>query len=182
MSDSPKQKTGDQPKRAPTLYLIALHHIAKGVLLMLAALGIFALHRSGQDLGGMFDQLLRWLHLDPAQKFFMDIGEQLDKITPANLRVAELGTLLYGLLLSGSGLGLAFRARWAVWLAIGESAYFIPILIYELVRHLSSHPPVLTHVERFSHPVLGLLVLLVVNIIIVAYLSVNRNTIFRHHH
>jgi hypothetical protein len=30
--------------------------------------------------------------------------------------------------------------------------------------------------------VLGLLVLLVVNIIIVAYLSVNRNTIFRHHH
>ena len=182
MSDSPKQKTGDQPKRAPTLYFIALHHIAKGVLLLLTALGIFALHRSGQDLGDLFDQLLRWLHLDPAQKFFMAIGEQLDKVTPANLRVAEMGTLIYGLLLSVGGLGLAFRAHWAVWLAIGESAFFIPIEIYELLRHLSSHPPVLTHVEKFSHPVLGLLVLLVVNIIIVAYLSINRNTIFRHHH
>ena len=122
MADS-KKKTEAPPKRAPTLYLIVVHHMAKGSLLLLTAVGIFALNRSGHDLGGVFDQLLRWLHLDPAQKFFADIGDQLDKVTPANMRVAEMGSLLYGLLMFGAGLGLAFRAHWAVWLAIGEAAF-----------------------------------------------------------
>ena len=45
------------------------------------------------------------------------------------------GTLLYGLFLLVGGTGLAFRANWAIWLAIGESAFFIPIEIFELVRH-----------------------------------------------
>jgi len=85
------------------------------------------------------------------------------------------------MILVGGGLGLAFRARWAVWLAIGESAFFIPIEIYELLRLHVGDAPVRPRAELFRHPELGLFVVLAVNVLIVWYLLQNRRRIFRHH-
>jgi uncharacterized membrane protein (DUF2068 family) len=170
----------DKPKAAPTLYFIVVHHLIKGVLLLLAAVGLSAL--AGRDLGDLWDQLLRWFHLDPAQRFFARIGDMLDQITPANLRFAQTGAFIYGLMLSVGAIGLGLRARWAVWLAIGESAFFIPIELYELVRQHNLPPSAPHHHPVFPHPELGLLVVLTINILIVIYLSKNRNRIFRHHH
>lgn len=175
----PDAKKSSTVKPAPTLYFIVLIKLTKGALLLLTAVGIFAL--SGRDLSDAFDQFLRWLHLDPEQKFFLNIGRQLDKVTPANLRAVEMGTLFYGLLLMVGGLGLAFRTHWAVWLAIGESAFFIPVEIYELSRQISMDPTLRSKPELFRHPELGLLVLLALNILIVWYLSKNRDRIFKHH-
>jgi uncharacterized membrane protein (DUF2068 family) len=148
--------------------------------LLLTALGLLAL--SGQDLGDVFDQFLPWVHLDPDRKIFMSIGDWLGNVTPANMHAVELVTLLFGLILLGGGIGLAFRAHWAVWLAIGESAFFIPIEIYELVRRLSGDAPARPQPELFRHPELGLFIVLAVNVLIVSYLLVNRQRIFRHHH
>jgi uncharacterized membrane protein (DUF2068 family) len=61
--------------------------------------------------------------------------------------------------------GLIFRASWAGWLAIGDSAFFIPIECYELEHH-------------FSWVVL---VILGLNILIVWYLLRNRERLFKHH-
>jgi uncharacterized membrane protein (DUF2068 family) len=52
-------------------------------------------------------------------------------------------------------------------MAIGESAFFIPIELYELTRP-----------GKFSWIVL---VVLVINIVIVWYLFENRHRLFRHH-
>ena len=152
------------------LYFISGIKILKGLVLLFAALGIFAL--AGKDLEELFNQLLRWMHLDPENRFFSNIGDWLDTVTPTNVRVLASGTFLCGLFLFVLGLGLAFRAKWAIWLAIGESAFFIPIEIFELVhRQESPH----------YHPV-GLLIVLVINVIIVWYLLENRQRLFRHHH
>jgi len=167
-------------KRAPTLYFIAAIKLIKGVALLLLALGVFTL--ANKDLSDMFDQFLRWVHLDPERSFFQGIGDWLNTITPANVRAVATGTLLCGLFLFALGLGLAFRAKWAIWLAIGESAFFIPIEIFELVRHhsaaLADHP----RPELFRHPKLGLLVVLALNVVIVWYLFKNRERLFRHPH
>jgi uncharacterized membrane protein (DUF2068 family) len=165
------------PKRAPTLYLIAGIKIGKGLLLMLAALGIFAL--AGRDLSDAFDNLLRWLHLDPERRFFMNVGEWLDTITPGNVKVIASGTMIYGLFLFASGVGLALRAAWAIWLCIGESAFFIPVEIFELLRRRL--PETDAH-RMFAHPRLALAGLLAVNVFIVWYLFNNRARLFRHHH
>src|SRR5450432_3581761 len=133
MSDTVKiQKPTTAPKRAPTLYFIVAIKLLKGLALLATAAGIFSL--AGKDLGDLFDQFLRWVHLDPEHRFFQNVGDWLDTITTSNIRAVALGTLLYGLFLLVGGTGLAFRAKWAIWLAIGESAFFIPIEIYELVR------------------------------------------------
>jgi len=166
--------------RAPTLYFIVAIKLIKGVALVLLALGVFTL--ANRDLSDVFDQFLRWVHLDPERSFFQGIGDWLDTVTPHNVRVAASGTFLCGLYLIMLGLGLAFRAKWAIWLAIGESAFFIPIEIFELVRHHNRGTASQTRPELFSHPKIGLLIVLALNVLIVWYLFENRKRLFRHHH
>ncbi len=162
-------------KRAPTLYFIAATKLLKGAALLLAAAGIFSL--AGKDLGGIFDQFLRWIHVDPEHRFFANIGDWLDTVTTANIRAVATGTLLYGLFLLTGGTGLALRAKWAIWLAIGESAFFIPIEIFELTRR---HSPT-DEASHFAYPKLGLLAILALNVLIVWYLLKNRERLFRRH-
>jgi uncharacterized membrane protein (DUF2068 family) len=154
----------EKPKRAPTLYVISGFKLFKGALLLAVALGIYSL--ADQDLPGLFDQFLRWIHLDPENKFFSAMGDRLDNITPANVRLVASGTFLYGAFMFAIGVGLAFRARWAVWLTIGESAFFIPLEVFELVNHPQRWQVVLV---------------LVFNVLVVWYLYRNRQRLFRHH-
>ena len=164
-----------QKRRAPTLYFIIFIKLLKGVLALLLAFGVYKL--AGRDLAGIFDNVLRFIHLDPENRFFSDIGEKLDQVTPSNVKWVATGTFLYSLLALVEGVGLIFRVKWAVWLAIGESAFFIPIEIFELVhRH--------ELVKRGElHPGFAwkLTVILGLNILIVWYLFQNRSRLFRHH-
>jgi uncharacterized membrane protein (DUF2068 family) len=162
---------------APTLYLIVGIKLIKGLLLLLVAWAVYAL--AGRDLPDLFDRFLRWVHLDPEGRFFNAIGERLEDLTPSNVKKASLVPLLYGLFLLVGGTGLALRAKWAIWLAIGESAFFIPIEIYEIVRRRM--PDSDTHHAMFAHPKLGLAVVLAINVWIVWYLYKNRIRLFRHH-
>ena len=155
---------GEKPTRAPTLYFIIGCKLIKGTLAVALALFIFKL--AGQDLSDAFDRLIHWFHLDPESRFFSEIGDKLDKVTPANVRWVGVVTVVYSFFSFLEGIGLMFRAPWAGWLAIGESAFFIPIEVRELVL-------------RPHWFVLGVLAF---NVLIVWYLFANRSWLFRHHH
>ncbi len=180
MTENANLPTAPKKARAPTLYFIAAIKLIKGVALLLLALGVFSLAK--KDLSDVFDQFLRWVHLDPERSFFQGIGDWLDTFTPANVRALATGTGLCGLFLVVLGLGLAARAKWAIWLAIGESAFFIPVEIFELVRRHASPATDHPRPELFSHPQLGLFIVLVLNVAIVWYLFENRQRLFRHQH
>lgn len=151
-------------KRAAGLYTIIALKLGKGLLLFGIALGIYSL--MGEDLRAEFERFLRWVKLDPEHAFFAALGEKLQAITPSNIRWIASGTLLYSLLLFVESTGLILRAFWAAWLAIGETAFFLPIEIYELMRGFT----------------LTVLVILVINVAIVWYLVINRSRLFRPHH
>jgi len=174
-------QTPTTPKQhAPTLYFIVAIKLIKGVVLLLLAGGV--LSTANKDLPDLFNQFLLWVHLDPERSFFVAIAAWLDTITPTNMREVALGMFLCGLFLFVLGLGLAFRAKWAIWLAIGESGFFIPIEIFELVRkrpsYLSDQPQ--PRPEFFHHPKIGLAIVLALNVLIVWYLLENRKRLFRH--
>ena len=76
------------------------------------------------------------------------------------------GAFFYSLFSLVEGVGLILRVSWAGWLAIGESAFFVPIEVYEL-----AHRPTLT-----------VFCILALNVFIVWYLLQNRHRLFRHHH
>jgi uncharacterized membrane protein (DUF2068 family) len=165
-------------KKAPTLYFIAGLKIFKGLLLLTAGIWVYTL--AGKDLPEIFDKFLGWFHLDPENRFFASISDWLGDVRPANERKFALVFFVYGLFLAASGTGLAMRATWAIWLAIGESAFFIPIEIYEIVKRRLPQPEQ-HHIMMVSHPRLGLAVVLGLNILIVWYLFKNRNRLFKHH-
>jgi uncharacterized membrane protein (DUF2068 family) len=151
-------------QRAPTLYVIIAIKLAKGLLLVLLAAGVYRL--SDENLPEAFHDLLLFFHFDPEKKFFTDLAERVSAFTPSGLMWLAWGTVLYSLFSLVEGVGLIFRVPWAGWLAIGESAFFVPIEIFEVLRK----------------PSRAVLVVLVLNIFIVWYLFQNRHRLFRHHH
>jgi len=167
------------PKKAPTLYFIVVGKLVEGGLLLAGGVSIYLLAK--KNLPDLFDQSLRWMHFDPEGRLFSDIGDRLETITPGNVHAIASWMFLYGLFKTVGGLGLLFRAPWAIWLAIGESAFFIPIEIYELIRRHTLEGEARVH-AMFAHPKIGIAILLVVNVFIVWYLFKNRERLFRHHH
>jgi uncharacterized membrane protein (DUF2068 family) len=178
MAESAK-KTTSPGKRAPTLYLIIAGKLIKGALSLLLALGVYKM--TGAGLSDLFDRFVHWVHLDPENRFLSDIGDRLELITPANVRWMATGTFLYSLFALVEGVGLIFRVPWAGWLAIGESAFFIPIEIFELVRRHRSEMLNPSKPELFINPQVGLSIVLALNVFIVWYLYANRKRLFRHH-
>ena len=157
-------KAGQTRKRAPTLYAIVTIKLAKGLLLLLLGVGVY--HLRDNNLPEEFRETLEFFHLDPEKAFFTELANKIGQITPANVKNIARGTVLYSLFSLVEGTGLLFRVPWAGWLAIGESLFFIPIEIRELLR-------------KPSH---SILVILSLNVLIVWYLFQNRERLFHHHH
>jgi uncharacterized membrane protein (DUF2068 family) len=164
------------PKRVPTLYFIVGVKFLKGLGALLLAVGAFRLEDN--DLPEDFRKLLEFLHLDPEKKFFLEIADRIGEITANNLRWVVILSVVYGLFMLLQAVGLAFRVSWAVWLVIAESAFFIPIEVFELVRR---HVPNPDH-PHLINPKIGIAVVLAINVAIVWYLFQNRERIIRHHH
>jgi uncharacterized membrane protein (DUF2068 family) len=158
---SPKPAKGPV-NRAPTLYAIIVFKILKGLLF--ATLAVTAYVLSDNNLPDEYKQLLHWLRFNPERKFWTDIAAQVATITEPKMVHAAVGTLIYSLFSLVEGIGLMFRISWAGWLSIGESSFFIPIELFELVKH----------------PGLPLLGILVLNVFFVWYLFRNRDRLFHH--
>ena len=150
-------------QRAPTLYVIVGLKLLKGFSLLVLALGVYGL--SNSNLPDDFLRLLEWLKIDPEKKFFSDLMHQIATITPTNVLWVASGTLLYSLFSLTEGFGLMFRIRWAGYLAIGESAFFVPIEVIELMKIFS----------------MTVFVIMVLNVLMVWYLFQNRVRLFHHH-
>jgi uncharacterized membrane protein (DUF2068 family) len=160
-------------KRTPTLYGIIVFKLIKGALFLTLAIVAYTL--SDNNLPEEYKGFLRYiqpvlemLRVHPANKFFTHIAEEIGGLTEAKVLWAAAGTLFYSLFSLVEGGGLIFRISWAGWLAIGESAFFIPIENYELSRR-----------SKFSW---WLLAVLAINVFIVWYLFKNRHRLFVHHH
>jgi uncharacterized membrane protein (DUF2068 family) len=167
---------GEKPfvkKRAPTLYAIIGIKLLKGTLFLVLAIVMYTL--SDNDLPKEYDRALRVLRVNPERKFWADLAWQVGQLTEKKVLWAAGGTLIYSLFSLVEGTGLLFRVPWAGWLSIGESAFFIPIEIYELVHG----PPIDS--RRAEHPLI-IFGILVLNIVIVWYLFQNRERLFHHHH
>jgi len=157
-----KSETASTRERAPTLYAIIALKLLKGLLFVSLAFVAYAL--SDNDLPYEYHRLLHFLRLNPENKFFSDVAAQVAKLTEVKVLHVAAGTLFYSLFSLVEGIGLIFRVSWAGWMAIGESAFFIPIEVFELVHH-------------FSRTVL---IILIINIVIVWYLLRNRQRLFHH--
>ncbi len=150
-------------KRAPTLYAIIAFKLLKGVLFV--ALAILAYCLSDNDLPREYQSFLHFLRVHPDAKFWSTLAVKVGGLTEVKMLWAAAGIFVYSMFSLIEGIGLLFRVSWAGWLAIGESAFFIPLEIEKMVREFSW----------------TILFVLITNIVIVWYLFKNRDRLFRHH-
>ena len=164
-------------RRAPTLYAIIIFKLIKGLLCI--GLAVFIYNEADKDMAADYRKLMEspavtkvfgTLKLHPESKFFTGLRDSVDKVTETGARRAAWGAVVLSLFPLVEGIGLLFRVSWAGWLAIGESAFFIPIEFYEMQK--------LAIMGHFSW---SIAVVTVTNIVIVWYLYVYRDVLFRHH-
>jgi len=150
-------------KKAPTLYAIIVVKLLKGLLF--ASLALVAFHIADRgDLPKTYRDVLQELRVNPERRFWADLAVKVGKLTETRIRWAAAGTVVYSLFSLVEGIGLIFRVPWIGWMTIIESAFFVPIEVFELEH-------------RFRTTVA---VVLVLNIFIVWYLFQNRARLFTH--
>lgn len=151
------------PKRAPTLVAIIVYKLIKGALFVTLAVAAYCL--SDNDLPAEYQKLVELLRIHPDNQFFANLAVTISELTETKVLLAAIGTLIFSLFSLVEGVGLIFRVSWAGWLAIGESAFFVPLEVFELARHFT----------------VTLFLIMIVNVAIVWYLYANRERLFRHH-
>ena len=151
-------------KRAPTLYFIVGFKLLKGLAALLLALGVYSLRDN--NLPDEFDKLVIFLHVDPENRFVSELADRVATITPSNLNWVVILSVIYSLFILLQAFGLFFRVKWIVWMVIGESAFFLPVELMELI-----HKP-----NWFKVGIIA------VNALIVWYLYANRERLIRQHH
>jgi uncharacterized membrane protein (DUF2068 family) len=157
-------ETKTKKKKAPTLYAIIVVKLLKGVLFL--ALALFAYRLSSRDLPEEYRTLLFHLRVNPERRFWADLAIRVGNLTTTKVRWTAVGTFIYSLFSLVEGVGLLFRVPWAGWLTIAESAFFIPIEVFDLIHGHRPSPVVL--------------VILPLNIFIVWYCFQNRARLFHH--
>jgi uncharacterized membrane protein (DUF2068 family) len=169
-------------KRAVTLYAIIIFKLVKGLLCVALALVLYYEGKPTSDISKDWQSLLHSpfvtrvfgeLKIHGESKFFIALAKSVGELTAANVHRAAWGALLLSLFPLVEGIGLMFRVSWAGWLAIGESAFFIPIEFYAMMDYE------LVKARGFPWSIFAVTV---INIIIVWYLYDNREVLFRHHH
>jgi uncharacterized membrane protein (DUF2068 family) len=134
----------------------AVFEALKGLLVILAGLGLLAfVHRDAQAFA---ERLVLNLHLNPARHYPRIFIEAAGRLTDARIWLFATGAFAYSALRFAEAYGL-WRARpWAEWIGIVSGSVYLPVEVIALVRR----------------PTILKAALLVLNALLVAYLSVIR--------
>ncbi len=117
------------------LFLIGLFKLLKALLLIAAGIGaIKLLHK---DLASTAMHWVQVLRVDPDNRYIHGILLRIFRITPKQLKELSVGTFIYAGLFLTEGVGLLLRKHWAEYFTIITTGAFIPLEIYEVVRHFT---------------------------------------------
>ena len=145
MSVSRAVSTSQAPIRA-----VAVFEASKGVLVVLAGLGVLSWHRGLQR---AVDVVIGHLHLNPA-KHHPHVFEVVARDASSHMVLLTVGAATYVLGRFIEAYGLWGGRRWAVWLAASTAAIYLPFELVELARRPNSVA----------------VVALVINLVIIIYL------------
>lgn len=134
------------------LLLIAVFKLAKGFLLLAAALG--ALKLLHHDVAGIARHWINALRVDPDNFFLHRLLARLSIIDDHKLKELSVGTFIYSALSFIEGIGLALRKRWAEYFTTIVTAALLPIEIWEIYHHATT----------------AKIIVLLINLAVVAYL------------
>src|SRR4051812_15472124 len=137
------------------LRTVASIETLKGILVLILAFALIALLQHDVDLQGAAMNVLDAMHIDPDRRLAGMFIDAAGKVMDWNVIVVGLGAFAYSALRFIEAYGLWFERVWAEWLAIISGSLYVPIELYELIRHATA--------IRWAT--------LIINLLIVAYIA-----------
>lgn len=116
------------------LRLVAAFEFAKGLLVLLAGLGLLSLVHRKVDVKDVADNLLYFLRVDPHHHLSHVFIVAVSRLEDANLMAVALIAALYCVLRFVESYGLWNGRAWAEWLAMLSGIVYLPLEVYELTR------------------------------------------------
>jgi uncharacterized membrane protein (DUF2068 family) len=136
---------------------IAILEAGKGLLAL--GVGIWFLTLLHKDMNTVAEHLLhvlhRVFHITPDHYLYRWLLDRLGGVTPKDLALGFSLAMGYMVIRFVEGAGLWMEKEWAEWFALVSASLYVPVEIYELVRH----------------PTWIKLGILVINLLIVLYLA-----------
>jgi uncharacterized membrane protein (DUF2068 family) len=118
------------PGKLTPLRALAVLEAAKGLLVVLAGVGLLRWEDGPQRIAGM---LITHLHLDPA-RHFTRIFTFLNSHSPSHMRWLAIGAAAYAAGRLIEAVGLWLDKPWAVWVAVWTAVIYIPFELHSLIR------------------------------------------------
>jgi uncharacterized membrane protein (DUF2068 family) len=118
------------------LRTVALFEAAKGLLVLLAGLGLLALLH--HDLQRAAETIVRHLHLNPARHYPRVFVEAAARVSDTRLWLLACGAFAYTAVRAVEAYGLWRGRVWAEWFAILAGGIYLPVEIDALLRQPSA--------------------------------------------
>ncbi len=112
---------------------VALLEAGKGALVMVAGLGLLSLLH--KDVQHAAESVVRHLHLNPARHYPRVFIDAATKMTEQRLWLLAAGAIGYAVARGVEAYGLWRLRAWAEWFAIVSGGIYLPVEVYELIRH-----------------------------------------------
>jgi uncharacterized membrane protein (DUF2068 family) len=125
----------EKPSHASGLRVIAAFKLLKGFALLAAGVGILKLLH--KDVAAEIEHWINIFQVDSHNHFIDLFLEKVSKLDDRRLKELSAGTFIYSAIFFVEGIGLALGKRWAEYFTIIVTSSFLPIEIYELVKHAS---------------------------------------------
>ena len=150
--------------RGLVLWYLIFERGLKGIGLLIVSFYLFTHIGSGLDnlINGLIDQLDLNVGSNFLKEAIYDLVLRFVGISSTSLAALAVGSFLYGLIESAESIGLILKRRWAEYLVVLATAFFIPVEVFELA----------------SKPNLLKAAAFVINVVVVVYL-VRRKRLFR---
>lgn len=124
----------DKRRESRSLKWIGGFKLASGLLLALVATGVLScIHKDVAAIAGQWAETLR---ID--SEFMAGPLEKLGLLNEAKLKLVGILTFIYSAILLTEGIGLLMKKKWAEWLTVVASGFFIPLEVYEIAKDCSA--------------------------------------------
>src|SRR5215475_7985664 len=117
------------------IILIGAFKLIKAALLIAAGIGILKLLH--KDVGEVVEHWINILRIDPDNRLVHSFLVKVFSVDDRRLKAIGVGTFCYAGLFLTEGSGLLLRKRWAEYFTIVVTGSFLPLEVYELVKHAS---------------------------------------------
>jgi uncharacterized membrane protein (DUF2068 family) len=120
------------PKHKAPLGLrtVAMFEAAKGLVVLIAGLGLLSLiHRDAQQIA---EQIVRLMGMDPAHEAPSVFIDAASKLTDAKLWFYSAAALMYSTVRFVETYGLWHELPWAEWFAVISASLYLPFELYHL--------------------------------------------------